>query len=126
MLFDSDIIIWHLKGNAKASKLIEKHPSKKFSIQSYMEILQGARNREEFKVIRRYLQEANFQLVLINEEISRRASFLIEEYALSHGMRVGDALIAATCLQNAEPLVTANAKDFRFLKELELLVFRPH
>jgi hypothetical protein len=37
----------------------------------------------------------------------------------------GDAIIAATSVENALPLMSANAKHFRPIKELDLVVFRP-
>ncbi len=45
MIFDTDILIWVQRGNEKAANLIEKDKDKHLSIQSYMELLQGARNK---------------------------------------------------------------------------------
>lgn len=49
----------------------------------------------------------------------------IEEYVLSAGLRAGDAIIAATAVEDTLPLMSANAKHFRPIKELDLVVFRP-
>ena len=49
----------------------------------------------------------------------------VEEYGLSAGLRAGDAIIAATAVENALPLMSANAKHFRPINELDLVVFRP-
>lgn len=49
----------------------------------------------------------------------------VEEYGPPAGLRTGDATIAATAVENALPLISANAKRFRPIKELELVVFRP-
>jgi hypothetical protein len=40
-------------------------------------------------------------------------------------MRAGDAIIAATSVENGLPLTSANAKHFRPIQELELNVFKP-
>ena len=39
MIYDTDILIWVQRGNAKAAKLIEEDEDKYLSIQSYMELL---------------------------------------------------------------------------------------
>ena len=41
-------------------------------------------------------------------------------YAISHGLRVADAFIAATTLANDCELYTLNKKDFVFIKGLKL------
>jgi predicted nucleic acid-binding protein len=49
----------------------------------------------------------------------------IEEYSLSQGVRTGDAIIAATAVENSLVLATANFKHFKAIKELNLYVFKP-
>lgn len=49
----------------------------------------------------------------------------IEEYTLSSGLRAGDAIIAATAVENNMTLISSNAKHFKPIKELKLKVFRP-
>jgi len=51
----------------------------------------------------------------IDKEISCRAMFYIQEYALSHSMQLADALLAATVIQNGETLLTANDKHYKFI-----------
>jgi predicted nucleic acid-binding protein len=40
-------------------------------------------------------------------------------------MRAGDAIIAATAVENYIPLVTANKKHFKDIAGLELKIFTP-
>jgi len=49
------------------------------------------------------------------------AELLVEKYSLSHGMKIYDAIIAATCLVYDLPLWTYNVKDFQFINGLELI-----
>ena len=66
-----------------------------------------------------------FATLSLSENIGHRALIYIEEYSLSHGLRAGDAIIAATAAENNLTLVSGNAKHFRPIKELKLKVFRP-
>ena len=49
MIYDTDILIWVQRGNENAARLIEKDEEKHLSIQSYMELLQGAKNKIHHK-----------------------------------------------------------------------------
>ena len=49
----------------------------------------------------------------------------IEEYALSHGLRAGDALVAATAAEHGLTLCTSNAKHFSPIRDLKIRVFKP-
>ena len=54
-----------------------------------------------------------------------RASYLMEEHALAHGLRLADALIAATALEQACILLTGNDRHFSSITGLEVQTFRP-
>ena len=47
---------------------------------------------------------------------------LIEIYSKSHGLKVADALIAATAISSDIELWTFNKKDFRFIENLRLFL----
>ena len=44
MMYDTDILIWFIRGNDKAAGALEKDSERSLSIQSYMELLQGAQD----------------------------------------------------------------------------------
>src|SRR6202011_849131 len=113
MIFDTDVLIWHFRGDASAATLIESQPLHAISIVSLMELIQGARSKQEVATIRRFLRAYEFEIVPINEEISYMAAALIEEHAQSDGLQVADALIAATVRDRGEILATANVRHFR-------------
>ena len=125
MIFDTDIFIWVQRGNMKAAKLMEKTDDRYLSIQSYMELLQGAKNKNHHKYTRDFIKANNFQILPFTENIGHRASIYIEEYALASGLRSGDAIIAATAVENNMYLATSNAKHFRIIEDLQLQVFKP-
>jgi predicted nucleic acid-binding protein len=125
MMYDTDILIWVQRGNAKAARMIEKDQQKSLSIQSYVELLQGARDKVEQKVIRDFIYAFDFSIVPLTENIGHRALVYVEEYALAAGMRSADALIAATAMERNLELVSSNTRHFRAVKELRLRAFRP-
>jgi hypothetical protein len=65
------------------------------------------------------------EIQAIDEDISARAMYFVESYALSHGMQMADALIASTALSIGAPLLTANDKHYRHVDDLEIDLFRP-
>lgn len=95
------------------------------SVQTYMELLQCAQNREQHRLIKRFLSDFGFTVLPFTENIGHRALVYVEEFSLSSGMRAGDAVIAATATENGLPLATGNGKHFKAIKELELRIFKP-
>jgi predicted nucleic acid-binding protein len=63
--------------------------------------------------------------VPITPAISLRAADLIDELALSHGMRLADALIGATSIEHGLTRVTGNVKHFGAVSGLQLEAFAP-
>ena len=61
----------------------------------------------------------------ITPAISERAAELIDSLALSHGMRLADALIGATAIVNMATLITANVKHFGAIEGLDFEAFVP-
>lgn len=125
MIFDTDILIWVQRGNEKAAKLIDQDQDKYISIQTYMEVLQGAKNKEQHRIINSFIKDFNFSILPLTENIGHRALIYVEEFSLSSNMRAGDALIAATSVENNMKLVSSNVKHFKVVKELQLKVFKP-
>lgn len=64
-------------------------------------------------------------VVPLSESIGHRALIYLEEYTLSHGLRAGIAIVAATAAESNMTLVSSNARHFKPIKELKLKVFRP-
>ena len=125
MIFDTDILIWVQRENRKAAKLIEKHAERYLSVQTYMELLQGARNKSDHKIIKDFVHDFQFSILPLTENIGHRALIYVEEFALSANMRAGDAIIAATAVENNLALTTSNVKHFKSVKELRLKAFKP-
>lgn len=125
MLIDTDVLIWNLRGNDSAAVLLDEHRGFSISAVTYMELLQGLRDKAEMRALRQALHFWEAEIIPIERDISARAMFLVEEYALSHGMQMADALIAATALHLGDILITANDRHYRHIDGLEIDIFRP-
>ncbi|NCP04097.1 MAG: type II toxin-antitoxin system VapC family toxin [Deltaproteobacteria bacterium] len=125
MLIDTDVLIWYLRGNLRAAEVIENSSSFSMSAVSYMELVQGMRNKAELNLLRRTLREWNTEIISLNAEITAKAIVYVEQHFLSHAVQVADALIAASAIHLGQPLLTANDKHYRVIKELQCHVFRP-
>ena len=125
MIFDTDIFIWVQRGHSKAARLINRSKERYLSVYSYLELLQSAKNKQQHHYINDFLSSFAFVALPLSENIGHRALIYTEEYTLSHGLRVGDAIVAATAVENNMTLVSSNAKHFRPIKELRIKVFAP-
>ncbi len=123
MIFDSDVLIWVLRRDPNAVRLIDSSVDRSISILTLMEVLQGAKSRTEMRTVRDLFQAADFQVIPLNESIGHVAAALIEEHALSSGLQVADALIAATAIDSGEILATGNVRHFRPIRSLQLKAF---
>ena len=125
MLFDTDVLIWALRGSKKAAKEIDGAESRFISAVNYMELMQGARNKREQIMLKQFLNELDFVVLPITETISHRATIFIEEHALRSGIQLADALVFATACEHSLTLCSANDKHFRCIGSLVSKVFRP-
>jgi predicted nucleic acid-binding protein len=125
MIFDTDIFVWHFRGDSGATKLLNQVEEIHISLMSYMELMQGARSKQEAQNIRLLLRQLSCGILPLTENIGYRAAIYIEDYALSHGLRAGDAIIAATAFENGLALYSSNEKHFKMIQGLDLQVFHP-
>lgn len=86
MLFDTDVLIWVFRGNARAASTVDRATDRFLSVVTYMELLQGARNRRETALIRSFLADAAFEMLPLTESIGHRAAVYVEEYGLGAGL----------------------------------------
>jgi len=125
MLFDTDVLIWISRKSEKAGRIVDSDTNRAMSIVSFMELLQGAGNKEESRLIKDFVKSLGISNLPITENISLRASVYIEEFGHSSGLRVADALIAATAAEHGLPLCTGDQAHFKRIHNLEISIFRP-
>jgi predicted nucleic acid-binding protein len=125
VIIDTDVLIWYMRGNERAYQLIEKLTEFSISVITYMELVQGMRNKNELNSLRKALHVWNTKILYLSEEISAKAMFLVEQHYLSHSLELADALIGSTAIHYGLPLVTANDKHYKIVKGLKIKRFKP-
>ena len=125
MLVDTDVLIWHLRGYPQATRRLDELGALTLSAVSYLELLQGMRNKAELLAVKKMLDKRGAKLLPITEAITQRATELMELLTLSHGLQMGDALIAATAIESQLPVLTANVKHFSAVAGLRVEAFVP-
>ncbi len=121
MIFlDTNILIEILKNNPSTlQKLQELGSNLSVSSITAMELLYGARNKQELAKLQSFLNM--FEIIHLDHTTSKKALELVAKYAKSHSLDIPDAMIAASCLINSAKLFTYNMKDFRFIPDLTLV-----
>ena len=125
MLVDTDVLIWHLRGYPQATRRLDELGALTLSAISWLEVLQGMRNKAELIAVKKMLDKRSARLLPVTEAITLRATGLMESLTLSHGLQMGDALIAATAIEHQLSVLTANVKHFGAVQGLGVEVFVP-
>jgi len=125
LVVDTDVLIWYLRGNEKAFNSIENLENFHISVVTYMELVQGMRNKKELNSLRQAIHTWNCRILYITEEISAKAMFAVEQHFLSNAMQLADALIGSTAVTHGLPLLTGNDKHYKIMKGIQIKKFRP-
>jgi predicted nucleic acid-binding protein len=124
ILVDTDILIDVANNDAIAkARLTSESQTSVLAVSTVtvMELIVGCRNKSELQTLNRFLSQ--FQILTLTSQISDRATQLLQDYYLSHGLLIADALIAATAIENQIALLSKNQRDFHFIQELHLLPY---
>lgn len=125
VIVDTDVLIWYLRGNEKAFKIIENLESFSLSVITYMELVQGMRSKKELNSLRQAIRAWNAGILYITEDISAKAMFAVEQHFLSHSLQLADALIGSTAVAHGLPLLTGNDKHYKIMRDVQIKKFRP-
>ena len=111
---DSDVLIWHLRGERKALNLL-----KRLRDDEQFELWIGAMQRAEVIL---YMQPAEeqltflfltqFQTAPVNQQIIDKAGEFYRKWHPSNGTDVNDTILAATALKVGGRIYTLNAKHY--------------
>lgn len=125
MLIDTDVLIWYLRGHEKAASFLDSLQVLKLSAITWMELVQGCRNRLELERLKKDLSRRQVVILQVSDAISERATALVETHFLGDGLQLADALIASTAIEHSLTLSSANYKHFRPIQGLDLQSFEP-
>lgn len=104
-LFDTNILIDYLNGIDSAKNEIARYEQPLISLVTWMEVMAGARADDNAKV-RAFLRR--FRCVSINGAVAERTVALRQ----SQRIKLPDAIIKATAMNESALLITRNTKDF--------------
>jgi predicted nucleic acid-binding protein len=125
MLIDTDVLVWQSRGHIGAAERLYQIPIWQISVTTYIELVQGALDKTDHFRLRKALAQRNTIIIPISPTISQLAAALIDEFALSHGLRLADALIAATAIELQTTLISANTRHFKQISSLDFEPFFP-
>lgn len=112
-LFDTNILIDHLKGKKEATAILSKCAEGKnlilCSVITVIELQTGMRTDEE-RQLARFLMA--FEKKEVTEQIANIAGKYMNEYRESHGINMADAIIAATARNCGAKLYTLDKKHY--------------
>ncbi len=114
-LADTNILIDHLRGNTQATEFLTQE-SPAISAITVAELIQGCRNPKQLAQVNILLSD--FEIIHIDHPISHLATKLVSDLYLSHGLKLLDAIVAATAIKHKLILKTQDAKHFKFIKKL--------
>ena len=123
IIFDTDIIIWILRGKetivADAKRLSEETSGKIYITPVQVaEVYSGMKEKEERKT--RELIES-FYFLDINKRIGELAGIYLNKYRKSHQIELADAIIAASAKNYNFKLYTLNKKRYPMLSKDDLI-----
>lgn len=122
-LLDSDVIIWHLRGQKEVTEVLrdlQRFGLPACSALSVLEVQLGVKKGEEEKTDH-FLK--SLRIFDANMEIANHAARLIREYRTKGvTLDLPDAIIASTCILHDLTLVTYNTKHY-LIAELKFYPF---
>jgi predicted nucleic acid-binding protein len=111
---DSDIMIWHLRGEMRATRLLER-----LSMTAGTELWTAAMQRAEIvSFVRAGEEQATMSMLAhirtepLTQPIVDRAAQLYRRWNPTHGIDVNDALLAATAATSGGTIMTQNLKHY--------------
>lgn len=123
VLFDTDLVIDLLKGDSRAVSFFEEYVfsgalTPVVSSMSIAELFMFARDKSEEMDLDHWMGSV-FDIAEADYRISKEAGLLKRK----NGIKIADAIVAATAIVNRIPLVTRSPDSYR---RLDLKVFKPY
>lgn len=119
MLFDTSVLVAHLRGDPRATDLLVSVPTRDrlASMLTWVEIEGGMHSSERGSVAG--LMDA-LRVVPVTDQITRRAGEHLRRFRRSHtGIDLIDYVIATTAEAHGTPLATLNVRHFPMFEGLQ-------
>jgi len=114
VFIDSDVLIWHLRGERKAFNLLRRLRDKEKS-----ELWTGAMQRAEVVFFMRPAEQkatllflSQFQTAPVDQHLIDKAGELYRRWNSRHGTDINDAILAATAIQANREICTLNTRHY--------------
>lgn len=121
IVVDTDIFVDHLRGANKAASFMEKIRKEKFitffSSLTEAELISG----EECKSIEKKYAVLELLSLATKIPVENKIALKAGDFRRNYKISVADAIIAATAFFMKAKLVTRNIKDFKKIKEIEVV-----
>jgi hypothetical protein len=111
---DSDVLIWHLRGERKALRFLQRLRDSEEN-----ELWTGAMQRAEIVFFMKPEEEtatllflSQFKTAPIDQRIVDAAATLYRRWQPSHGLDINDAILAATIMQTGGQIFCLNTKHY--------------
>jgi hypothetical protein len=111
---DSDVLIWHLRGERKALRFLQRLRDSEEN-----ELWTGAMQRAEIVFFMKPEEEtatllflSQFKTASIDQRIVDAAATLYRRWQPSHGLDINDAILAATVMQTGGQIFCLNTKHY--------------
>jgi len=120
VLCDTNIFIHAFNGNTDTINELQKIGLDNIVISAVtvMELYQGMGNKNELAQMKSRIRY--YDVIEIDSVISKLAVRFVEQFNLSHGLVIPDAIIGATAVVHQIEIFTYNLKDFRFMPDIQL------
>lgn len=117
LLVDTNVLIEIWRSGYEGWEIIEFSSNHVCTV-TYIEFLQGSKSRQRTKA---EVFLSGFQHIKIDPVVCDSAIDLIRRHSEKDGLRLADALIAATCLEHDLTLLTTNRRHFEPVNGLKLI-----
>jgi predicted nucleic acid-binding protein len=111
---DSDVLIWHLRGDHKALRFLQRLRDSEEN-----ELWTGIMQRAEIVFFMKPEEEtatllflSQFKTTAIDQRIVDAAGALYRRWQPSHGLDINDAILAATVMQTGGQIFCLNTKHY--------------
>jgi len=116
-LLDTDILIDFFRGYNKAVSFVNKYSSRiLLSSIGVAELYAGVKEGAEQTSLENFV--SLFRVVPVTAEIAKAGGLYKRDYGKSHGVRLGDAIMAATSKAENAELKTLNTKHYPMINGL--------